>query len=262
MLNAFVSTLAFALADAAAGGVTAPVAIAAAEPSAVVIAAAEIAEEKAPEKEAPAPKEKPVVTAAADAATPVEAPTAPPPVFANKSDDTVAADVLAYLEGLTTLSGDFVQTAPNGAVVTGDFYLRRPGQIRFDYDDPSPITIVATGGLVYVENADLETTDSYPLKKTPLRFLLSKKIDIGDAVLKSVVRGEDAVAVTYASNDEETEGEITLVLQAPKLSIAEWAIRDPQGGLTVVSLQSVVEGSKLENRLFRAPEAGGAFINN
>jgi outer membrane lipoprotein-sorting protein len=189
-------------------------------------------------------------------------PAEPAKVFSDLSDEAVAAEVLGHIENLTTLSGDFVQTAPSGAVVTGKVYLRRPGQIRFDYDDPSPITIVATGGIVYVENVELETTDSYPLKKTPLRFLLSKRIEIGDATLKSVERGLDSVAVTYASIDEETEGEITLVLSAPALSIEQWAVRDPQGGTTVVALHGVTSGGALENRLFRAPDAGGAFINN
>ncbi|MEK7266237.1 MAG: outer-membrane lipoprotein carrier protein LolA [Pseudomonadota bacterium] len=207
---------------------------------------------------APAPK----TTAAPVKLAAAVPPPAQPVVFSDLSDEAVAARVLSQIESLTTLSGDFVQTAPSGAVVTGKVYLRRPGQIRFDYDDPSPITIVATGGMVYVENSELETADSYPLKKTPLRFLLSKKIDIGDATLKSVDRSADAVAVTYASTGDETEGELTLVMSAPDLSIEQWAVRDPQGGVTIVALQGVSTGGTLENRLFRAPDAGGAFIND
>lgn len=242
MLALLLTTAAFALADAAA---PAP---------AVTVAAPAIEVAAAPQSTPPAR------TVQVAAATPMK-PAPATAVFETMSDAAVAAEVLAYLEGLTTLSGTFVQTAPSGAVVGGEFSLRRPGQIRFDYDDPSPITIVATQGMVYVENSELETTDSYPLKKTPLRFLLSKKIDIGDAVLKSVERGADSVAVTYASKEEETEGEITLVLAAPKLSIEQWAITDPQGGVTVVALQGVTAGGKLDNRLFAAPDAGGTFIN-
>lgn len=260
MLSAFLSTVAVIAAETAFGlgaaapaaaAIEAPVALAPA-PVPVSVPATVIVAEATAAKSEPAPKQA-VLAAATPAPTPA--------VFADRSDQAVADEVLRHLEGLTTLAGDFVQTAPSGAVVTGKFYLRRPGQIRFDYDDPSPITIVATGGLVYVENAELETTDSYPLKKTPLRFLLSKKIDIGDARLTSVERGRDTVAVTYASTDEETEGDITLVLSAPNLSIEQWAVRDGQGGVTVVALQGVTSGGQLENRLFRAPEAGGAFIN-
>ncbi len=225
-----------------------------------------LAAESAPAAKAPVapPSVAALTTLAAPPAPVIVAKASAPaaaPVFAGLSDQAVADDVLRYLEGITTLKGEFVQTAPSGAVATGDFHLRRPGQIRFDYDAPSPITIVATQGMVYVENADLETTDSYPLKKTPLRFLLERKIDLGDAVLKSVDRDQRSVAVTYASTDEKTEGEITLILAAPTLAIEQWAVRDAQGGVTVVSLQGVSAGAPVDNRVFRAPEAGGAFIN-
>lgn len=245
MLAVLLTTVAFALAQSASGG--------------AVPAGSPVSAPSRQAAEAPAPK-APVKTAAA-APTKTSAIAAPKPVFETMSDEAVAGEVLTYLENLTTLSGTFVQSAPSGAVATGKFHLRRPGQIRFDYDDPSPITIVATQGMVYVENSELETTDSYPLKKTPLRFLLSKKIDIGDAALKSVERGADSVAVTYASTGEETEGEITLVLAAPRLAIEQWAITDPQGGVTIVALQGVSAGGTIDNRLFAAPEAGGAFIN-
>jgi len=254
MLGELFSNLAVIAAEAALASTPAP-AIAheeiAIEAPAPVIAAA-----KTPQ---PA---KALKLAAADTAPQAVAAEAILPVaFDGLADETVAASALKSLEALTTLQGNFVQTSPAGTVVSGKFYLRRPGQIRFDYDDPSPITIVATGGMVYVENSDLETTDSYPLKKTPLRFLLSKKIDLSDAVLKSVDRAPDHVAVTYASNDEDVEGEITLILSAPDLMIEKWAVTDPRGGATVVALNGVKAGGSFENRLFRAPESGGAFIN-
>lgn len=230
MLSALLSSVAFLVAEAA-GGLSAP----------------------APDMAAAAP----ILVAAATPAKEAEK----PPVFSDLSDAAVADKALSYIESLTTLAGTFVQTAPSGAVASGKFYLRRPGQIRFDYDDPSPITIVATQGMVYVENSELETTDSYPLKKTPLRFLLSKKIDIGDASLKAVERLPDAVAITYASTEEETEGEITLILSAPTLAIEQWAVRDAEDGVTVVALQGVTAGGSIDNRLFRAPDAGGAFLN-
>ena len=215
----------------------------------------------------------PVVAAAAPAPVVAQAEPAPAsdiPVskpastlaFADLSDEAVADAALKSVEAMTTLSAKFRQTAPSGAIATGDVNLRRPGQVRFDYDAPSPITIVGTGGIVYVENADLETTDSYPLGKTPLKFLLSKRIDIGDAELAGVERFEDAVAVTWTSTGAETDGALTLYLSAPELTVAQWAVTDAQGGVTLVELIEPKLGEKLDNRLFRAPDAGGAFIRN
>ena len=217
----------------------------------------------APIAAAPAPV-NPIVIAQAQLAAsdiPVSKP-ATKLAFADLSDQAVADAALKSIESITTLSAKFRQTAPSGAVAMGDVKLRRPGQVRFDYDDPSPITIVGTGGIVYVENTDLETTDSYPLGKTPLKFLLSKRIDIGDAQLAGVERYEDAVAVTWTSTDEETEGALTLYLSAPDLMVRQWAVTDAQGGVTLVELENPALGEKLDNRLFRAPDAGGAFIRN
>ena len=201
-----------------------------------------------------------IAAAPAAPAAPTEA-AQPMAAFASVSDAQVVKEVEAYLAGLTTMRGRFVQTGPTGAVAEGDFALRRPGQIRFDYDDPSPLTIVATQGSVYVENKDLDQTDTYPLGKTPLKFLLSKKVDLSDAKLLGVEREAGAVTLIYGSKDEDQGGDIAIRFAAPALAILGWEVRDPQNGITLVELAKIEAGVKLDNRLFVAPEAGGRFIN-
>ncbi len=185
-----------------------------------------------------------------------------PLVFDGESDDVVAERLISYLEELETLKGDFTQIAPSGAVSTGRFYLRRPGFLRFEYDPPTPLLIVANGGLVYVRDEALETTDSYPVGKTPLKLLLRKRIDRDEANVVSVDRGVDTIAVTIASEEEETEGELTIIARAPDMVLTRWIVRDLQNGITVVTLDNVEEGVRLANRLFQAPEAGGQFLKN
>jgi len=182
--------------------------------------------------------------------------------FEGESDAAVVDKVTGYLEELGTLTGDFRQVAPSGAISTGRFYLRRPGMLRFEYDAPTPLLIVASGGIVYVRDEALETTDSYPVGKTPLKFLLRKKVTLGDARVIGVDRGVDTVAVTFASQEDETQGELTIIAKAPDLMLSRWIVRDLQNGITEVTLSNVVTGEKLANRLFRAPEAGGSFLKN
>lgn len=240
---ALLSLLSFACAEAgfAAG---APLALAASAPATVVAAA-------------PTPAQpQPAAPAAAGAETD------PPLVFEGESDEQVVERVFAYLDGITTLSGDFTQTSPQGAISTGKFYLRRPGLLRFEYDQPSPILIVANGGMVYVRDDALETTDSYPVGKTPLKFLLRKKVELGDAKVVAVDRSDDAVAVTFASDEEETEGELSVILSAPDMRLREWIVRDSQNGVTMVTLDKVAEGMTLANRLFATPETSTPFLKN
>ena len=185
-----------------------------------------------------------------------------PLVFDGESDPAVVDRLIDYLEGVGTLQGDFTQIAPSGAVSTGRFYLRRPGLLRFEYDPPTPLLIVANGGMVYVRDDALDTTDSYPLGRTPLKFLLRKKVDLNDAKAIAVDRGVDTVAVTFASQKEETEGELTVIVEAPEMKLARWIVRDLQHGITVVDLDNVKAGMRLANRLFETPDAGGAFLKN
>ncbi|MEM8772135.1 MAG: outer membrane lipoprotein carrier protein LolA [Pseudomonadota bacterium] len=185
-----------------------------------------------------------------------------PLAFEGEEDETVVARLKTYLEGVDTLQGAFTQVAPSGAISTGKFYLRRPGFLRFEYDPPTPLLIVANSGVVYVRDEALETTDSYPVGKTPLKFLLSKKVELDDAKVVAVDRGVDTVAVTFASDGEENEGELTLISSAPNMTLRRWIVRDAQNGVTVVTLDNVVAGERLANRLFRAPDAGGQFLKN
>lgn len=185
-----------------------------------------------------------------------------PLAFEGESDDAIVERLVAYLEDVDTLKGDFTQIAPSGAVSTGRFFLRRPGLLRFEYDPPTPLLIVANSGLVYVRDDELETTDSYPVGRTPLKFLLAEELDLDSAEIVAVDRGVDTVAVTLASKDDETEGELSIIVSAPEMSLERWIVRDLQNGITVVTLANVAAGERLANRLFRAPEAGGQFLKN
>ncbi len=89
-----------------------------------------------------------------------------------------AARVSAYLSSLQTVIGNFVQVGPDGTKTKGDFYIQKPGKMRFEYDEPSPIAIVADGQTLVVRDRKLATQDVYPLSQTPLRFLLSDRIDL------------------------------------------------------------------------------------
>ena len=86
--------------------------------------------------------------------------------------------VSAYLSSVQQLIGNFVQVGPDGGKSEGEFYMQKPGKVRFEYDPPSPIDIIADGSSVVVRDRKLATQDLYPLSQTPLRFLLADRIDL------------------------------------------------------------------------------------
>src|SRR5258708_8939872 len=108
-----------------------------------------------------------------------------------------AARVSSYLSSLQTLSGNFVQVAPDGTKTKGDFYIQKPGKVRFEYDPPTPIAIIADGSPLAVRAPKLATHDIYPLSQTPLRFLLSDRIDLlKDTNVVSVTADDVFISVT------------------------------------------------------------------
>ena len=109
--------------------------------------------------------------------------------------------VNVYLMSVQTLVGDFVQVGPDGRRSDGKIYLQKPGRMRFEYNPPSPIELVADGNSLVVRDRKLETQDLYPLSQTPLRFLLADRIDLlretnvvsvsaDDTVRQPAARGE------------------------------------------------------------------------
>src|SRR5205823_1663899 len=55
--------------------------------------------------------------------------------------------VSGYLSSMQQLVGNFVQVGPDGGRVKGEFYMQKPGKIRFEYEPPSPIETVAVSNL-------------------------------------------------------------------------------------------------------------------
>jgi outer membrane lipoprotein-sorting protein len=182
--------------------------------------------------------------------------------FPELTDEELFDRATTALENLDTLRARFEQYSPSGRAYAGVISLDRPGRLRFEYDDPNPQLIVATGGLVYVHDADLETTDSYPVSETPLRFLLDERLDRDVADVKAVTRAADAVTFYLESRDSDVRGELALTFSAPEMTLAEWAVREPSGEITTVLLTDIETGIRLPGRLFRAPDSGGTFLRD
>ena len=60
----------------------------------------------------------------------------PPP--SRRIAATLLAQANAYFNGITTLTGNFMQIGADGRRIGGKLTLAKPGRLRFDYDQPSP----------------------------------------------------------------------------------------------------------------------------
>ena len=166
-------------------------------------------------------------------------------------------DISAALEKVETAKGRFTQYNDDFTQVSGDFYLRRPGRVRFEYDAPSPLLILADGTTVAIEDSDLETQDRVPLRATPLALILERSLDFGDkATILQVQKTDDFVVVTMEDKSGDIEGELSLVFDANGYGLLQWQTIDANDAATLVELSGIETGINLSARLFRIEELG------
>ena len=108
----------------------------------------------------------------------------------SREQQVALANISAYFNSFRLMEGKFVQIGPNGEQSEGVFFLSRPGKIRFHYNPPSRLDVIADGSSVAIKDGKTNTQDMYPLSKTPLRYLLSDHIDLTSSSIVSAVRAE------------------------------------------------------------------------
>jgi outer membrane lipoprotein-sorting protein len=209
---------------------------------------------------APAPK-RPSVQSPTPARPPVAIVPANPAVAQAQSgafDDkqkALVAKVSTYLSSVQTLVGDFVQVGPDGRRTEGQFYIQKPGKVRFEYSPPSPVEIIADGKSVVVRDRKLATQQLWPLSQTPLRFLLSDHIDLmRDTNLVSVAA--DDTFVTIVIEESQTlvgTSRLMLMVGAKDLQLRQWTVTDPQGFDTTVAVYNLDTTKKPDPDLFTIP---------
>src|SRR5260221_11841630 len=136
--------------------------------------------------------------------------------------------ISAYLNTLKSVQGRFLQVGGDGKQERGNFYLKKPGRVRFEYQKPNPNLVIADGSTVAVQNAALHTTDRYPLGNSPLRLLLSDNIDLAsDSRISAVNHGPGVLSLTARG----TMGRITLSFPVfgSVLELLSWDLVDEQG---------------------------------
>ena len=207
----------------------------------------------------PASEKAPLTTAAT---TVVPNPIIPDPrrnvpanIFAtfDANQKAQAAKVSTYLSSLNTLVGNFVQVGPDGSKTKGDFYIQKPGKVRFEYDPPTPIAMIADGSSLAVRDRKLATQDIYPLSQTPLRYLLSDRIDLmKDTNVVNVTADDQFISVTIEEKSAIIgTSRLMLMLGAKDNQLKQWTVTDPQGYDTTVAVYNLDASKKLDPGMFK-----------
>jgi len=142
-----------------------------------------------------------------------------------------------YFDDITTIRSQFIQTNPDGSYIDGTIMMRRPGHMRIDYGDESPIEVIANGTFFILVDHRLQEVSYIPLESTPAYLLLREDFTLGGEIIVSKLeRGAGLVRLTLVRAGEADVGSVTVTLNAEPMQLRQWEIEDQQGQRTRVTL--------------------------
>ena len=170
---------------------------------------------------------------------------------------STAQKIADHFSSVKTMQGEFVQFGPRGEQTGGKFFIERPGKLRFNYDEPSPMRVIADGQNVVIGNQKLKTWDIYPLSKTPLSLLLAQKIDLSADMVRKVKEDPDLTTIVLGNKSIFGDSLITMMFDTKTYDLRQWTITDAQAKETSVIIMNVQTGTQFDERVFRLPEGAG-----
>ena len=161
--------------------------------------------------------------------------------------------VSAYLSSVQVLTGNFVQIGPDGRRTTGHLFIQKPGKVRFEYDPPSPLDIIADGTQVVVRDRQLATQDLYPLSQTPLRFLLADRIDLLQDTNVVGVTADDTFVSVLIEEKQAFVGtnRLLMMFDSKDFKLKQWTVTDVQGFDTTIAVSNLDTSKRPDPNLFR-----------
>jgi outer membrane lipoprotein-sorting protein len=175
------------------------------------------------------------------------------------------AQVEQYVNSIRTLQARFVQNNPNGAIVQGTLYISRPGKMRFEYDPPSQLKVVADGWQVTMWDPATRDFGQWPIGWTAASFLTKEPFKLsGDLAVQKVDRANGLLELTIVQVRKPQEGKVIVRVAENPLQLRGWSIIDNRGNKVDVSLNDVKMGVPLAASLFKydGPDPGQIMNGN
>ncbi|MGI9389215.1 MAG: LolA family protein [Boseongicola sp.] len=172
------------------------------------------------------------------------------PAFAQKLS---LNSISRYLNGIQTAEAEFTQVNDDGTLSTGKLLLHRPGRMRFEYNPPEKLLVMAGGSQIAIFDgkSNVQRPEKYPLKQTPLNLILEQNVNLA---ARNMVVGHDydGTSTTVVAQDPEHPeiGTLALKFTGDPVELRQWIVTDGQGGQTTVILGELNKGVRLPPHLF------------
>lgn len=160
-------------------------------------------------------------------------------------------EIERYFNAIRTLKARFVQTNPNGSIIQGTLYVRRPGRMRFEYDPPSQLKIVADGFQVTMWDPTTKDFGQWPIGWTAVSFLVKDPMSLsGDLRVEKLERVNGLIEATMSQTKKPQDGKVIVRFSENPLTWRGWTIIDSRGKQVSVALTDMQTGMQLADSLF------------
>jgi outer membrane lipoprotein-sorting protein len=123
--------------------------------------------------------------------------------------------------------------------------------MRFEYDAPVPVLLVADGRDIHYYDRDLQQVTDLRIENTPAAFLLRDRIALsGGVTLTRYDHQPGVIRLTFVETAEPDQGSVTLTLTDRPIELRQWTVVDPQQKRVTVTLTDPHYGAAVDGKLF------------
>ncbi|MDB3949032.1 outer-membrane lipoprotein carrier protein LolA [Candidatus Pelagibacter sp.] len=169
------------------------------------------------------------------------------PVYSSKKEE-----IISQMKLTKNLSFSFVQTI-NDKNENGKCVIKYPKKIwcEYKYDNSNKKIIVSNGKSLVIKIRNSGNYYIYPLKKTPLFYLLDKKYLISKMnILEPREVDNRYINFTIFENNNE----LNIFFDKENLSLVGWQTEDIYQNLAITYISSVKINQKINQKIFILPK--------
>ena len=167
------------------------------------------------------------------------------PVFSSTKEK-----IISQIQLTTNLSFNFIQTIDNKSE-NGKCIIKYPKKIWCEYNNYNKKIIVSDGNSLVIKNRNSGSYYIYPLRKTPLEFLLNKEYLISK--IKNLEPRE--INNKYINfKFFENNNKINIFFDKINSSLVGWQTEDIYQNLVVTFISSVKINNKISDKIFILPK--------
>ena len=164
--------------------------------------------------------------------------------------------LINYLNSIKTMVADFIQISPDGSSSEGQFFLLRPGKLRWQYNPPVPIQIIINGDNLIYYDYELNEATYTEVDQIMGAFLTAKQVDFSNEQINlehEQKYGLVKLVVTkniQSKSSKQNFKKMIMIFNNQPLELKKIEFIDNDNELTSVSFHNIKFNRELDKSLF------------